>query len=163
MTMCKRRCLPGIFFFASALLLFGCAKDDSQVKQFIISSNEEGVICSAKSTFNDTLFYENRFPDSTLYYYAVLTQKQNQKLRQLIQKLKAEKTVPKFELHPGGPAFVVESDDVRFYEESYTLPSSNTKNILTLITEVSHKMEDYKKVEDFWNIDGVAAPESPIE
>jgi hypothetical protein len=142
----------------AGLLVAGC---EGKPQQFIMSSDEDGVICSAKSSFNDTIFYENRFPDTTVYYYALLTTQQNEELKKAITKLKFEKSIPKFELHPGSGTFVVESGDVTFYEGNYSLPSPNIKKILSLFREKFPEMKDFKKVEDFWNIDGVTPPDNP--
>ncbi len=149
--------------FAAALLIYGCAKRDGQPNQFIVCSDEEGVICSAKSTFNDTIFYENRFPDATVYYYAVLSPEQNQALKSMVQNLKTEKSIPTFELKPGGGTFIVESDEVHFYLGNYSIQSPNIKKIFTLFRDMAPKMHNCKKVEDFWNIEGVSAPDNPVE
>lgn len=120
--MFKNRKLIGILL--AALLAMGCKKD---TEQFIISSDEGGVICSAKSTFNDTIFYENRFSDATVYYYVTLSDQQNEELRKLIRNLKAEKSIPKFELRPDSGTFIVASDEVRFYEANHSV-SQHKKN-----------------------------------
>lgn len=147
---------------AAGIFISGCTKNGTP-DQFIVVSDEEGVICSAKSSFNDTIFYENRFPDTTIYYYAKLSKQQNEALKQSIISLKSEKKLPKFELMPGSGTFIVESDEVHFYEGNYSIPSPNVKNILTLFMNKGNDMKEYKKVEDFWNIDGVTAPDNPVE
>ncbi|MCF6131488.1 hypothetical protein [Flavobacterium wongokense] len=147
-----------MLLFISVLLVVGC---NGKREQFIVSSDEDGVICSAKSTFNDTIFYENRFPDTTIYYYAALSKQQNDRLKKSIEKLKFEKSLPQFEIHPGGGTFIVESDDVKFYEANYSLPSSNIKTILRLFREKGSEMKTCKKIEDFWNIDGITPPDNP--
>jgi len=141
------------------LLVASCAKG---TEQFIMSSDEEGVICSAKSSFNDTLFYENKFPDTTIYYYALLSKDENKTLKELILNLKQEKSLPQFELHPGSGTFIVESGEVAFYEGNYALPSRNTKKILSLFQKKASAMKLCKKVNDFWNIEGVTPPDNPI-
>lgn len=150
------------FISMAGFLIFGCTRNDGP-EQFIVVSDEEGVICSAKSTFNDTIFYENRFPDTTIYYYAKLTKQQNDELKQCIVNLKSEKNLPEFEVRPGSGTFIVESDKVYFYEGNYSIPSSNVKKILTLFMDKGQDMKEYKKVEKFWNIDGITAPDNPIE
>lgn len=161
MTMCKNQKLISILqLFIAGLFVTSCTKNNGQ---FIVSSDEEGVICSAKSTFNDTVFYENRFPDSTIYYYAILSKLQNDELKSLILNLKKEKSVPKFELKPGSPIFVVESDNVAFYQGNYSIQSPNIKKIFTLFRDKASAMKPCKKVEDFWNIEGVIPPDNPIE
>ena len=149
--------------FIAILFVSSCTKNNGQLKQFIISSDEDGVICSAKSSFNDTIFYENRFPDGTIYYYTVLSRHQNEELKKSIQNLKTEKSIPKFELIPGGATFIVESDKVLFYEGNYSIQSPNIKKILTLFRDLSPKMKACKKVEDFWNIEDVIPPDNPVE
>lgn len=150
--------LLGILVLLTGLVT-GCTKD---TEQFILSSNEEGVICSAKSSFNDTVFYENRFPDTTVFYYAALSKPQNEELRQLILNLKTEKSLPKFELMHGSGTFIVASDAVRFYEANYSIPSRNTKKILSLFRDMASQMKPYPKKSDFWNIEGVTPPDNPM-
>lgn len=145
--------------FFIGLLSISCA--DKQ--QFIVSSDEEGVICSAKSSFNDTIFYENRFPDATIYYYAVLSKQQNEELKQAVLNLKTEKSIPNFVLIPGGGTFIVQTDKVRFYQGNYSIQSPNMKKIFKLFSDIAPTMQDHKKVEDFWDIEGVTAPENPVE
>jgi hypothetical protein len=158
--MCKNLRLLGLLLLVlSGFVVASCTKG---TEQFIVSSDEEGVICSAKSSFNDTLFYENRFPDTTIYYYALLSKQENQKLKELILNLKQEKSLPKFELRPGSGTFIVESGEVKFYEGNYALPSRNTKNILSLFQKKASSMKLCKKVNDFWNVEGVTPPENPI-
>ena len=157
MMMSKNRNLLGILVLMSGLLT-SCKKE---TEQFILCSDEEGVICSAKSSFNDTIFYENRFPDTTIYYYAALSKQQNEELKQLIQALKTEKSIPDFKLMPSSGTFIVASDAVRFYEADYFLPSSNTKKILSLFQDKASAMKTSKKLEDFWDIEGVTPPENP--
>lgn len=159
MMMYKRRKFIGIVLLLMAGLLSSCKKD---TEQFILSSDEDGIICSAKSEFNDTIFYENKFPDTTVYYYAALSKYQNEELRKLIQNLKTEKSLPEFKLLPASGTFVVASDEVRFYEANYSLPSRNIKKILKVFSDLSSKMKTCKKVEGFWNIEGVAPPDNPI-
>ncbi|WP_136151116.1 hypothetical protein [Flavobacterium sangjuense] len=145
--------------FISGLLLTGCTKAK---ERFIISSDENGIICSAKSTFNDTIFYENRFQDSTIYYYAPLSKQENEELKKLIISLKLEKSIPKFELRPDSGTFIVVSDAVRFYEANYSIPSRNIKKILGMFRDVSFKMKPCKKVDDFWDVEGVTPPDNPV-
>lgn len=142
----------------AGLLIVSCAENK---EQFIVSSDEDGVICSAKSSFNDTIFYENRFPDSTIYYYVKMSSQENAELKTLVQNLKTEKTIPEFGLLPGGATFTVEFGQVDFYQINYSLQSPNVKKIFTLFSEKSKDMEPCDKVENFWNIDGVTAPENP--
>lgn len=156
MMMFKNRNLIGILL---GLLAIGCKKD---TEQFIITSNEDGVICSAKSTFNDTIFYENRFSDATVYYYVALSKQQNDELKQLILNLKAEKGISKFELRPDSGTFIVVSDAVRFYEANYSIPSPNIKKILSLFRDKAPDMKTCKRIEDFWNIEGITPPDNPI-
>lgn len=146
----------------AGLLISGCTKNNGEPGQFIVSSDEEGVICSAKSTFNDTIFYENRFPDTTIYYYVALTKQENEELKKSIVNLKLEKSIPAFDLKPGGGIFIVEADEVKFYEGNYSIPSHNTKKIFTLFREKAAAMKTCKKVENFWNIEGVNPPDNPI-
>jgi hypothetical protein len=138
-------------------LLTSCAKKE----QFIFTSDEDGVICSAKSAFNDTIFYENRFPDSTIFYYAVLSKEENKELKKSIQNLSKEKRLPNFELKPGSGTFTVASDDVHFYEANFYIHSPNIKKILELFRDKGPDMQPCGKVADFWNIDGVTPPENP--
>lgn len=155
--MYKRKKLLGSLLMAG-LLFTACSQ---RQEQFIVSSDEDGVICSAKSSFNDTIFYENRFPDSTIYYYVRLSEKENSELRQLVKNLKSEKTIPEFSLQPGGATFSVASDATQFYQINYALQSPNVKKIFTLFSEKSEAMKPCGKVENFWNIEGVAAPDNP--
>lgn len=157
MMMYKNRKLIGILLLAE--LLTSCKKDK---EQFILSSDENGIICSAKSTFNDTIFYENRFPDTTVYYYSALSKKQNEELRNLIRNVKTEKSMSKFELRPASGTLIIVSDEVRFYEANYSLPSGNMKKILAVFPAIAYKMIPCKKVENFWDVDGVTPPDNPI-
>ena len=157
--MFKKRSLIGIIVLNMAGLLIGCKKNK---EQFIMSSNEDGIICSAKSTFNDTLFYENRFPDTTVYYYAALSKYQNDQLRKLILNLKTEKSMAKFELRPDSGTFIVGLDPVRFYEANYSIPSRNIKQILGLFRDTSFKMKPCKKIKDFWNISSITPPDNTL-
>lgn len=128
-----------------------------------MSSDEQGVICSAKSSFNDTIFYENRFPDTTIYYYATLTKQQNEQLKQSVDSLNKDKVLPKFELHPGSGAFAVESGEVKIYEVNYALPSRHAKKILELFRDKAPAMEIRGTVKDFWNIEGVTVPDNSTQ
>ena len=159
MMMCKRRKSIGILLLLVAGLFTSCKKN---TEQFILSSDEDGVISSAKSSFNDTIFYENRFPDTTVFYYAALSKYQNDELRKLIQNLKSEKNIPEFKLMPGSGTFIVASDEIRFYEANYSLPSRNIKKILSVFREMSSQMKTCKKVTKFWDIDGVTPPDNPV-
>lgn len=140
-------------------ILSSCSKNS---EQFILCSDEDGVICSAKSSFNDTIFYENRFPDTTVYYYAALTKYQNKQLLELIQNLKTEKSLSEFTLMPGSGTFIVASDKVTFYEANYSIPTRNTQKILTMFRDMSSQMKPCPKTKDFWNVEGVTPPDNPV-
>ncbi|WP_264520054.1 hypothetical protein [Flavobacterium sp. N1994] len=160
MTMCKNQKLKFLLLVSTLGLLFtGCTKG---TEQFIVSSDEEGIICSAKSSFNDTLFYENRFPDTTVYYYTKLTKPQNEELKKIILKLKEEKSIPKFELRPGSFTFALESDGIKCYEGNFSIPTSTTRKLLTFFRNEASVMKPCKKIEHFWSIDGVTPPDNPI-
>jgi len=156
--MCNSRKLLGI----TLLLVFFLSSCTKNSEQFILCSDEDGVICSAKSSFNDTIFYENRFPDTTVYYYAALSKYQNKQLQQLIQNLKTEKSLSEFVLMPGSGTFIVASDKVRFYEANYSIPTRNTQKILTMFRDMSSQMKPCPKTKDFWNIEGVTPPDNPV-
>lgn len=144
--------------FIIGLFFTSCAKVNTQ---FIVSSDENGVISSAKCSFNDSIFYENKFQDSTIYYYVKLSKQENEELKKLILNLKQENSIPKFESKPGSAVFIVENGDVKFYEGNYSIPSPNIKKIFTLFRDKASAMKTCKKVVDFWNIEGVIPPDNP--
>lgn len=157
--MCRKHNVSTVILLLTAAFLFNSCTN-SRV-QFIVTSDEEGVICSAKSSFNDTIFYENKFQDTTLYYYVKLSKQENQELKKLILNIK-ENRISKFEMKPGSAVFIVENGDVKFYEGNYSIQSPTIKKIFTLFNNKGVIMKEWKKVEDFWNIDGVIPPDNPI-
>jgi hypothetical protein len=158
MTCRKHNAITITLLLTAAFFFNSCT--DSRV-QFIVTSDEDGIICSAKSSFNDTIFYENKFQDTTLYYYVKLSKQENQELKKMILNIK-ENRISKFEMKPGSAVFIVQNGDVKFYEGNYSIQSPNIKKIFTLFNNKGVIMKEWKKVEDFWNIDGVIPPDNPI-
>ena len=156
---CRKHNVITIILLLTAAFLFNCCTN-SRV-QFIVTSDEDGIICSAKSSFNDTIFYENKFQDTTLYYYVKLSKQENQELRKMILNIR-ENRISKFEMKPGSAVFIVQNGDVKFYEGNYSIQSPNIKKIFTLFTNKGVVMKEWRKVEDFWNIDEVIPPDNPI-
>lgn len=157
--MCRKHNVITVILLLTAVFLFNSCTN-SRV-QFIVTSDEDGIICSAKSSFNDTIFYENKFQDTTLYYYVKLSKQENQELKKLILNIK-ENRISKFEMKPGSAVFIVQNGDVKFYEGNYSIQSPNIKKIFALFNHKGVVMKEWKKVEDFWNIDGVIPPDNPI-
>jgi hypothetical protein len=122
---------------------------------------EDNVYVSAKSDFNDTLFYEHKFPDTTKYYYVLLSDKQNEELKMLIKNVCVEKDSPKFELSSGQELFIVDNSQVKFYVNNFANESENYKKINSFFRETSTMMIRTTEIKNFWNIGKAIPPPNP--
>ena len=145
-----------VFFITS------CNKPKKQiVKDFLVTSIEDRTIVSAKSNFNDTLFYEFRYTDSTTYGYELLSKKQNEELLKFVTGFEEEFTTSKFELLPGNEIFAVRSDEIIFYKYNFSRPKSNFGKINMFFKYSGNNLVKVNEIKDFWNISDVSAPKNP--
>ncbi len=143
-------------------LLFSCNnRNENTLNRFIVTSIENGIIVSAKSDFKDTLFYEYRFPDSTKYFFILLSKQQNEKLRKLIENVNTEKSSKKFELSSGQEVFIIDNGKVQYYKNDFHNKSENYRQINDFLGETSLNMIRTTERKDFWNIENVIPPPNP--
>ncbi|WNM18172.1 hypothetical protein [Flavobacterium capsici] len=145
------------------IFLLGCShkKEESTIKQFIVFSIENEVFVSAKSNFNDTLFYEHKYSDTTKYSYIKLTKEENEELKKLIENILLEKDSPKFALSSGQELFIINNKKPLFYVNNYINESENYKKINLFFLQTSSKMVSANEIKNFWNIADIVPPPHP--
>lgn len=141
--------------FFVAMLLTGCNKTETPVEQFIIVSIENGILCSAKSNFNDTIYYENKLPSgATNYSYSLLNKAEKQKFERIIQTFSLEDPLKNFNYSQVESIILLKSDQLKIYNIDWL--SQNGKAIYNLMRDLAHKRKETSQIEKFWDVNGFA-------